>query len=177
MRRPVDAARVRAFMRALGAEADRPGRAYLVGGASAVLFGWRESTIDIDLKLEPDSDRLLRALAAQKERLEMNVELAAPDQFIPEVPGWRERSPFIAREGRLDFHHYDLSAQALAKIERGHAQDRADVSAMLARALVTRAELRDRFSAIEPFLHRFPAIDPATFRRAVEAIAEEPGRS
>ena len=54
MRRPVDAERIRAFMRALGAEADRPGRVYLTGGATAVLLGWRETTIDIDLKFAQD---------------------------------------------------------------------------------------------------------------------------
>ena len=170
MRRPVDADRLRAFMRALGQEADREGRAYFTGGSTAVLFGWRDSTIDIDLKLEPETDRLLRALAELKERLELNVELAAPDQFIPELPGWRERSPWIAREGRLDFHHYDVYAQALAKIERGHAQDREDVEQMLARGLVEAGELRRRFAEIAPHLYRYPAIDPATFRRAVEAV-------
>jgi hypothetical protein len=108
MRRPVDAERIRAFLRALGGEADRAGRVYLTGGATAVLEGWRASTIDLDVKLEPESDRLLRTIVRLKEELEVNVELAAPDQFIPELPGWRERSAFIAREGRLDFHHYDL---------------------------------------------------------------------
>lgn len=171
MRRPVDAQRVRAFMQALGAEADRAGHVYFTGGVTAVLTGWRGSTIDIDLKLEPDSDRLLRAIVELKERLEINVELAAPDQFIPELSGWRERSPWISREGSLDFHHYDYCAQALAKIERGHAQDRGDVSEILARGLVSVDELRRRFAEIEPLLHRFPAIDPASFRRGVEEAA------
>jgi len=170
MRRPVDAARVREFMRALGREADRAGRAYFTGGSTAVLLGWRDSTIDIDLKLEPESDRLLRAIADLKERLDLNLELAAPDQFIPELPGWRERSQWIAREGKLDFHHYDVYAQALAKIERGHAQDRDDVEQMIARQLVEPAELERRFDEIEPLLYRFPAIDAPSFRRAVEAV-------
>jgi hypothetical protein len=169
VRRPVDAERIRAFMRALGAEADRPGRVYFTGGATAVLHGWRSSTIDVDLKLEPETDRLLRALAKLKEALEINVELAAPDHFIPELPGWRERSPFVAREGRLDFHHYDLCAQALAKIERGHAQDGEDVEQMVRRGLVEPVELERRFAEIEPLFYRYPSIDPPSFRRAVEA--------
>jgi hypothetical protein len=160
-------------MRALGGAGDRTARVYLTGGASAVLLGWRDSTIDIDLKLEPDSDRLLRAIVELKEKLELNVELAAPDQFIPELPGWRERSRFIVREGRLDFHHYDFYAQALAKIERGHAQDREDVAQLLASELVDRGELRRRFGEVEPLLHRFPAIDPPSFRRALDEAIEE----
>jgi hypothetical protein len=37
-----------------------PTRIYLTGGATAVLEGWRASTVDIDLRLEPDIDSLLR---------------------------------------------------------------------------------------------------------------------
>jgi hypothetical protein len=168
MRRPVDRERVLGFLRALGAEAEGETRLYLTGGATAVLLGWRASTIDLDIKLEPEADRLLRAIPPLKERLEMNVELASPGDFIPELPGWRERSSFIAREGSLSCYHYDLAAQALAKIERGHAQDLDDLREMLARGLVTPEDLRRRFAQIEPQLHRYPAIDPASFRRAVE---------
>lgn len=175
MRRPVDRERVLRFMHELGAEAESDTRLYFTGGATAVLLGWRASTIDLDIKLEPESDRLLRAIPALKERLEMNVELAAPDDFIPEIPGWRERSAFAGREGKLSFYHYDLAAQALAKIERGHAQDLGDVREMLARGLVGREELRQRFAEIEPQLYRYPAIDPASFRLAVERATAAAG--
>ena len=37
---------------------------------------------------------------------------------LPSLPGWRERSLFIDRHGRLDFYHYDPYSQALAKLER-----------------------------------------------------------
>ena len=168
MRRPLDRERVLSFLRALGAEAESESRLYFTGGATAVLLGWRLSTIDLDIKLEPEADRLLRAIPALKERLEMNVELASPGDFIPEIPGWRDRSVYIAREGKLSCYHYDLAAQALAKVERGHAQDLSDVAQMLARGLVGRQELQARFGEIEPQLYRYPAIDPASFRRAVE---------
>ena len=46
MREPVDAARLRAFMRALANAARGPLQVYLVVGATAVTEGWRESTID-----------------------------------------------------------------------------------------------------------------------------------
>jgi len=174
MRRPVDAERVRRFMRELGREAEADVRVYLAGGATAVLLGWRLSTIDIDIKVDPESDRLFRVLPVLKDKLELNIELAAPDQFIPAVPGWQERSAFIAREGRLSFYHYDLYSQALAKIERGHDQDRGDVREMLERGLVDRGELRRRFEQIEPQLYRYPALDPAAFRRAVEEAVAPP---
>jgi len=172
MRRPVDAERIRRFMRELGGEAERDLRLYFTGGATAVLLGWRPSTVDVDIKVDPESDRIFRALPRVKEKLEINIELAAPDQFIPPVPGWEERSAFIAREGRLSFYHYDFYAQALSKIERGHAKDREDVRQMLDRGLIDREELRRRFEQIEPQLYRYPAIDPKAFRKAVEDALE-----
>lgn len=160
-------------MRALGQAADRPGHVFFAGGATAVLMGWRQTTIDVDLKLVPDQDSVLRAIPALKESMDLNVELAAPDDFIPVPDSWRERSPFVAQEGQLTFRHFDLSAQALAKIERGHARDLEDLREMLSRGLVDRQRLREDFAAIEPRLYRYPAIDPRGFRRALDAALAE----
>lgn len=176
MRALADANRIRAFMRALGGVAGSTARVYFTGGATAVLSDWRASTIDVDVKLVPDDDALLRAIPALKESLEINVELAAPDDFIPVRAGWEDRSPFIAREGKLFFHHFDLVAQALAKIERGHDQDRRDVLAMLRRGLIDAASVRTAFEAIEPQCYRYPAVDPAGFKRALHAILADAKR-
>jgi hypothetical protein len=62
MRELADADRIRRFMQALGREADADGACYFTGGATAVLVGWRDSTIDVDVRFEPESDRLLRAM-------------------------------------------------------------------------------------------------------------------
>jgi len=175
MRRLAEAARIQRLMRALGDTADAETRVYFTGGASAVLEGWRAATVDVDLRIVPDRDEMLRAIPALKEELELNVELASPADFIPELPGWEERSRFIAREGQVSFYHYDFYSQALAKIERGHAQDAADVAAMIDRGLVEPGRLRELFEAIEPRLYRYPAIDPKSFRRALEtALAGRP---
>lgn len=155
-------------MDALGAAASAPARAYFTGGATAVLHGWRASTIDVDLTLVPDQDAVLRAIPALKESLRINVELAAPTDFIPVPPGWEDRSPFIARCGRLSFHHFDLYAQALAKVERGHTQDLADVREMVSRGLVEPQRALEYFARLEPELYRYPAIHGPAFRRAVE---------
>jgi len=168
MRALADSTRIQEFMKALGRAADRPAQVYLTGGATAVLYGWRASTIDVDTKMVPDLDRVFRSIPEIKERLHINVELASPDDFIPVREGWEDRSPFIAQEGPLVFRHFDLYAQALSKIERGHAQDEGDVRELFDRGLVDRARLLEYFSAIEPRLYRYPAIDPAVFRRAVE---------
>src|SRR5882672_8106156 len=127
MREPVTAKRLQDFMKALAGAANSVGRVYLVGGATSVLLGWRSSTVDVDLKFVPESDEVLRSLPALKERLQINVELASPADFIPELPGWQDRSRFVQQEGKLAFYHYDFYAQALAKIERGHQIDSMDV--------------------------------------------------
>jgi hypothetical protein len=169
MRRPVDAARILGFLRALGAEAREETKVYLTGGTTAVLFGWREATVDLDIKMVPESDALFRAIARLKDELEVNVELASPSDFIPEVPGWQERSRFIVREGKIDFYHYDPCAQALSKLQRGHAKDLDDVREMIARGLVEPGQAMELFEAIEGQLYRFPSIAPPSFRRRVEA--------
>ena len=56
MRESLTADAVRSFMSGLADAARAPGRVYLVGGASAVLLGWRNATIDLDLKLIPETD-------------------------------------------------------------------------------------------------------------------------
>jgi hypothetical protein len=62
MRRVADPDRIQRFMAALAVEATRQARLYFIGGATAVLLGWRASTIDVDIHIVPDDDRLLRAL-------------------------------------------------------------------------------------------------------------------
>lgn len=154
-------------MQQLGRRARASGRVYLVGGACAVLLAWRETTIDIDLDLDPSLDPILREIPALKDELRVNVELASPAHFIPPLPGWPDRSPFIVREGSIDFHHYDFYSQALARIERGHDRDVADVRAMAEAGLID-PRLLKFLAAIEPSLYRHPTVDPRAFRTAVE---------
>ena len=67
MRERVDRARLHAFMRALAEAARRPLQVNLVGGATAVLEGWRDATIDVDLAVGGDAADVLRALPAIKQ--------------------------------------------------------------------------------------------------------------
>ena len=54
-------------MRRLGERADAGGDVYLTGGATALLLGWRSTTIDI--ALGADAEHLLRLVPALKEEL------------------------------------------------------------------------------------------------------------
>lgn len=158
-------------MEALGKASHGPGRIYLTGGSSAVLLNWRKMTVDVDLKLDPEPAGIFDALAGLKDELDINIELAAPDQFIPTLPGWRDRSLHIATCGELDLYHYDFCSQALAKTERFHARDKVDVAAMIERGLVRRDQLLKLFEEISSQLKRFPAVEPHIFGERVRAIA------
>src|SRR5881396_1800352 len=165
MRRRVTVEALHQFMRELAAAARSPGKVYFTGGATALLLGFREQTIDIDLKLEPEPEGAFEAIALLKNTLDLNVELASPDDFIPPGPDWRERSRHIASIGRLEFFHYDFALQALAKLERGHNQDLQDVASLVRGEYVSLDDLRKRFAEIEPQLLRYPAVDPQQFKK------------
>ena len=135
-----------------------------------MLLGWRQSTADVDLKLLPEPAGVFEAIRDVKELLNVNIELASPDDFIPPLPGWEERSRFIAKFHGIEFYHYDFYGQALSKIERGHDRDLADVDAMVRGSFIEKKELLRLFCAIEPALIRYPSINPAVFRRKVEAV-------
>jgi hypothetical protein len=173
MREKVTAERVEKFMKAVGRAGKKKARIYFVGGATAVLLGWRETTIDLDVKIMPEVDEILRALPRLKEDLKLNIELASPDDFIPPLPGWEERSAYIAKEGSTEFFHYDFYAQALAKIERGHSTDILDVRNMIERSVIEPSRLMELFTRIENGLYKYPAIDAKSFRAAVEEFLKE----
>lgn len=143
---------------------------YLTGGATAVLEGWRPSTVDVDVRFEPDSDEALRAISDLKERLQVNVELASPLDFLPPLAGWRERSRFRFRAGNLEVFDFDPYSQALSKLERGFELDLQDVAEMVRTEQVNPMRLLELFGAIEEELFRFPAVDPTRLRRAVENL-------
>jgi hypothetical protein len=54
MREVAEAGRIRQFMAALGEAAHDETRVYFTGGASAVLKGWRATTLDVDIEIVPD---------------------------------------------------------------------------------------------------------------------------
>ena len=167
--------KIERLMAELGRAVRSPGRVYFTGGVSAVLLGWRETTLDVDLKADPEPDGFFEALPRLKDAVDINIELAAPDDFIPALPDWRDRSRFIAQHGPLGFYHYDFYSQALSKIERNHERDQADVQRMLATGLTKRDLLLAFFRDIEPRLIRFPAIDADALRSRVEQIAAGAG--
>jgi hypothetical protein len=170
VREAVDLSRLQVFLKKLSLSAREPVRLYLTGGASQLVRGLRESTIDVDLTFEPESDDVLRSMVALKERLNLNVELVSPAHFVPALPGWRERCQFIEQVGRLAVHHFDPYTQVLSKLERGHARDLADAAALVREGVVDPERLRVLFGQIQGELFRYPAIDPKSLRTAVQDL-------
>jgi hypothetical protein len=173
MRASTNAEKVRRLMRELGRAVRSPGRVYFTGGASAVLLGWRETTLDVDLKPDPEPVGFFEALPKLKNTIDINIELASPDDFVPALRGWKERSVFIEKEGELEFYHYDFYGQALSKIERWYARDQNDVARMMGDGLVERSTLWELFCAVEPKLIRYPAVHATNLRARVMQITDK----
>ncbi|MEN3940284.1 DUF6036 family nucleotidyltransferase [Prosthecobacter sp. SYSU 5D2] len=173
MRSHTTAARIESLMREMGRAVRSAGRVYFTGGVSAVLLGWREMTIDVDLKAEPEPLGFFECLPHLKDSLDLNIELASPDQFVPVLPGWQERSRFIAQHGLLTFYHYDFYGQALSKIERDHPRDRHDVACMMNDGLVQRERLKELFLEVEAQVIRYPAIDAPSLKQRVLDVCGE----
>ncbi len=173
MRSTVDSEKINQLMEILGREARGSGSIYFTGGASALLIGWRSSTIDIDIRLDPEPPGVFQAIAKLKQELNINIELASPQDFLPPLPGWRDRSIFISKRGNISFYHYDFTAQALSKLSRAYDRDLNDVQAMYAQRLFTLNDLRNCLSAIEPELIRFPSLNPETLKGRVNKFIEQ----
>jgi len=172
MRPNVDSQKIERLMQALGREAQGSGCIYFTGGASALLIGWRSSTVDVDIRLDPEPLGIFQAIAKIKQELNINIELASPQDFLPPLPRWRDRSVFIGKQGQISFYHYDFTAQALAKLSRGFDRDIKDIEAMYAQKLFSLNGLWNGFEAIEPELIRFPSLNPDALRSRVEKFIE-----
>ena len=169
MRKTVDRELLEQVIQALGRAAQGPGSIYLVGGACALLFDWRASTIDIDFAVGPEPLGLFSAIEQLKRTLQVNLELASPAQFVPPLPGWQGRSEFIARVGPIDFYHYDFYSQAFAKLSRGHARDLHDVDSMVRSRKVEPQRLLELIEQVRGELIRYPNLDDTTLLQRIAA--------
>lgn len=144
-------------------------RVYLVGGGTAVLLGWRESTIDADLY--SDRDEIFRDIQGIKERLQLNVEFVRPEDFVPALAGTAERHVFIKAEGKVSYYHYDPCAQLLSKIVRGFRQDLQDAEKFLATGMVGAEHFRALVDEIpESAYAGYPALTRQAVMDAVDAF-------
>ena len=173
MRAPLTRERLRALMRELarGAPRDQPARVYLLGGGTAVWAGWRASTVDVDLHGEPE--RLFRDIQRVKERLDVNIEFARPEDFVPELSGSEDRHVFIEKIGQVSFFHHDPYAQAFSKIVRGFDRDLADAGSFVSSGMVDPGQLKQLAHGIsEGAYAKYPALSREAVLEAVDAFVE-----
>jgi hypothetical protein len=162
--------RLRDLMKELGRSAPRGRtfRVFFVGGGTAVHAGWRPSTIDADLYSEDDA--VFRDVQGIKDRLQVNIELVRPEDFVPPLAGSDERHVFIEKMGGVSFYHYDPYAQLLSKLVRGFNRDMSDAESFIASGMVDATRFQDLVRAIPD---RSYARYPTLSRRAVLNVVEE----
>lgn len=171
MRHRLTRERLHDLMEELARSAPRRGRfrVFIVGGGTAVYAGWRDSSIDVDLY--SDTDAVFRNIQEIKERLEINIEFARPEDFVPALAGSETRHVFIETIGPVTFYHYDPYAQVLAKIVRGFGRDILDAEAFLASRWVDQEQLRTLVREIpEAAYAKYPALSRSAVLEAVEAF-------
>jgi len=139
---------------------------YIVGGGTAVLAGWRVSTIDADLYAE--REEVFRDVQGIKERLGLNVEFARPEQFVPALAGSADRHLFIDRVGGVDFYHYDPYAQLFSKIVRGFRKDLLDAEQFVRSGMVDPRRFNDLVRQIpESAYAKYPNLSRTAILAAV----------
>jgi len=144
-----------------------PYRVLFVGGGTAVLAGWRESTIDADLY--SDNEEVFRDVQGIKERLQLNIEFARPENFVPALAGSDDRHRFIETVGKVSFYHYDPYAQLLSKVVRGFNRDMQDAEGFLDSGMVDAERFRSLVSAIPDAAYvKYPALSRGAVLAAVD---------
>jgi hypothetical protein len=144
---------------------------YIVGGGTAVLMGWRNATIDADLYSA--GAEVFRDVQRIKERLQINIEFARPEDFVPALRGTADRHVFIDRVGNLSFYHYDPYAQLFSKIVRGFRKDMLDAEQFVRSGLVDPGRFRGLVEEIpESAYSRYPNLSHDGVRAAVDETLE-----
>lgn len=158
-----------AFMKELARRAPRGGsyKVCFVGGGTAVYLGWRRSSNDVDVHSEQDA--VFRDIQEIKEQLNINVEFARPEDFVPALAGSSDRHVFIETVGAVSFFHYDPYAQILSKIVRGFSRDLDDARQFVKSGMVDPGTLRSLVAGIpDSAFARYPAISRAAIERTVD---------
>lgn len=162
---------IQVFMRAIGQVVKKNATFYLTGGSTAILYGFRDGTIDIDIA--GDMDEIFSHLPKLKERLHINIELAKPTDFVPSLPGESKRHVMIGMFGKVTFMHFDPYGQVFSKIVRAHETDIADAKALVTTGLVDAKVLCDLVKRLpDREFARYPRLTRGAVEAAVESFTK-----
>ena len=168
MRQANNKERIVQFIEEVARSVRGQGSVYLVGGASAVWYGWRDSTTDIDIECAPEPAGFFGAIEGIKRRLNMNVELSSPGHFVPLLANWQGRSEYLQTAGSVDFFHFDFYSQAFAKLSRGHRRDLFDVEKMVSSEKVIPKKLFELVHQRADQIRNFPELSPSVLLKKID---------
>ena len=169
-RRQITARLLREFMRAVGKIVKQQATFYSTGGSTAILYGFREGTIDIDIA--GDMDEIFSHIPDLKKQMNINIEMTKPTDFVPSLQGEKDRHLPIATFGKASFMHFDPYAQAFSKIVRGHRTDIIDAKGLVTAKLVDVQRLVDIVRALpDETFAKYPRLDRTAVQVAVESFA------
>ncbi len=174
MRKELTRERLVLLMKELAQSAPRRGTysVYLVGGGTAVYLGWRHSSIDVDLF--SDQESVFRDIQEIKERLNVNIEFARPEDFVPPLKGTAGRHVFIETMGSITFYHYDPYAQLFSKVVRGFRRDLDDAREFVSSGMVDPGRFRSLVASIRDSAYaKYPNLSRSGVDKAVEAFLAE----
>ncbi|MGB8343445.1 MAG: DUF6036 family nucleotidyltransferase, partial [Ktedonobacteraceae bacterium] len=106
------------------------------------------------------------------ERMQINIEFAAPGDFIPLPSQWEAHARFVGRYGLIDVFYFDFYSLALSKIERGNTRDIADVKLLIQQGIITLDELDKAYQEVLAQLGkgRYPRVTPQRFTRRYQDV-------
>ena len=177
--RSVDARELLDFLQRLGQCYRHSGVLYLVGGSSLILVAAKESTFDIDVKFDVAPEHhadFIRCLRQLSQEMELPVEQASPDEFLPLPRGYQDRRRFVGRYGALDVFHFDFYSVALGKLQRGNEKDYTDVVHMIQVGIIELDSLEKYFQEVLPQIEAYSLrTDPRDFQRKFELFQKRLG--
>lgn len=178
MRPSVDKSTIEQFLRTFGQNYRKAGRLYLAGGAALVHAGIRSGvTLDIDVQVV--SGDMLQVIDQMKQKLNINIKIASPKDFMPVPNQWEAMSQYVGRYGQTEVFYFDFYSIALSKIDRANTRDLQDVQLLVQRGIITLHELDIAFQDVLAQAQtsqgraRYPRFDPNVFAARYQAIRRQ----
>ncbi|GAC1361812.1 MAG: hypothetical protein NVS2B12_05900 [Ktedonobacteraceae bacterium] len=174
MRPSVDKKAIESFLQQLGRTFRKAGRLYLVGGAALVHAGVRPGfTQDIDIQVGGANEGdLIISIQRLIQQMQINIEFASPQDFIPLPTQWEANAQYIGRYGQIEVFYFDFYSIALSKIERATTRDIEDVKLLVQQKRIALDELDTSYQEVLAQLGKghYPKITPERFAERYAAI-------
>jgi len=174
MRPNVDKQAIESFLQQMGRTFRKSGRLYLVGGAALIHAGVRPGvTLDIDIHVGSENEGdLIVGIQRLIQQMQINIEFASPQDFIPLPAQWEAHAQYVGRYGQIDVFYFDFYSIALSKIERGTTRDIEDVRLLIQQQRIRLDELDTAYQEVFAQLGkgRYPKITPERFAERYAAV-------